>query len=165
MTKTIAGIVALFCVIGCDSQPGPPDLSSTAKAHLADYCTKRKACSVEVNVPEGATCPTSTCLANLAEESALLEYFDCQDAKQCSAFFNDDNCVVSAGTFDAEREAFFARCNARAIACPLEDVNAYCVVGYPLFRKQWMHAVDACLGKACADLVPCLQAVGIMDCW
>jgi hypothetical protein len=164
------GCLALVVWAGaCSSSTAPnstpTDLSSTGKSRLADYCTKRQTCAVAQNIPaELAKCPTSMCLAGLTEEAALLQYFDCQIAKQCSAFFSDDDCIVAAGTSDAERDAFLARCVAKSDECA-DDFGDACGIGLPIFRKELMRAVDACLDRACADVQPCVDALPIMDCW
>ena len=73
-------------------------------------------------------CPTSMCLASEAVEGPLLEYFDCQIAKQCSAFFNDDDCAASAGTPDAEQTQFVSRCTAKNTECG-GDFSEFCAGG------------------------------------
>jgi non-ribosomal peptide synthetase component F len=160
-----AAVAAIFAY-GCGSpstSSTPTDLSATAKARLGDYCTKRTTCATEENL-SGIVCPTSACLASLTEESALLDYFDCQIAKQCSAFFNDDDCVVSAGTSDAERDAWRTQCAAKFTSCGgAPDLCA--ALASPLVRKQWMHAADSCIQGACADLENCIAALPIPDCW
>ena len=100
-------------------------------------------------------------MAQVAEEGPLLEFIDCQNAMTCGA--NDDACVASAGTTDAEREAFTARCQAALAAIPSSSTcyvdPALCtIVAYPLIRKQYLRAVDACLTIACPDLQTCIQA-------
>ena len=55
-------------------------------------------------------------MAGVAEEGPLIEFVDCQMAKACDA--NDDDCVAGAGTTDAEREAFTARCVAALSMSP-----------------------------------------------
>jgi hypothetical protein len=139
------------------------DLSSTAKARLADYCTKRDACAAEQNFPVSA-CPTSMCLARQLEEAPLIEFFDCQIAKQCSSFFNDDDCAVAAGTSDAERDAFIARCLAKTTECG-DDFGDVCAFGLPSVRKELMRAADACVTRACADVQACVEALPVEDCW
>ena len=141
----------------------PSDLSPTGKARLADYCGKRMSCSVDQGITVGA-CPTSMCLSRMFEEAPLLQFFDCQIAKQCTAFFNDDDCAAAAGTSDAERDAFVNRCGAKMTECATDFGDA-CVVGLPIVRKEFMHAVDACLGKPCADVQTCIDAIPIEDCW
>jgi hypothetical protein len=145
--------------------PGwPSDLSATGKSRLADYCAKRQACQVETGVTVGA-CPTSMCLGSEAAEGPLLEYFDCQIAKQCSSFFNDDDCAASAGTPDAEQTQFLSRCTARNTECS-GDFASICQIGaMPLLLKKYMHAFDACLGKACGEIDACLSAASPTDCW
>src|SRR6187551_2964757 len=82
----------------------PSDLSPAAKAKWDGYCAARNVCQPSV------MCPPSTCMAGFAEEGPLIEFVDCQNAKTCGA--NDDDCVASAGTTDAERQAFIPRCEA-----------------------------------------------------
>ena len=160
----VAAIFACGCSSPSTSSNTPTDLSATAKARLGDYCTKRTTCATEESLT-GIVCPTSACLASLTEESALLGYFDCQIAKQCSAFFNDDDCVVSAGTSDAERDAWRTQCAAKFTSCGgAPDLCA--ALASPLVRKQWMHAADGCIqAAACADLENCIAALPIPDCW
>ena len=141
----------------------PTDLSSTGKARLADYCTKRSTCAVEQNVTVSA-CPTSMCLAPVSEEPALVEFFDCQIAKACSAFFSDDDCAAAAGTLDAEREAFVGRCLAKTTECA-DDFGDACAVALPIVRKEWMRMVDACLARPCAEVGACVAAIPLVDCW
>jgi hypothetical protein len=100
-------------------------------------------------------------MARVAEEAALIEFVDCQNAKACGA--NDDECAASAGTTDAEREAFRPRCEAALGAVPptptcYVDPSLCTIVAYPLVRKQFMRAVDACLTVPCPDLVACIDA-------
>jgi len=110
-------------------------------------------------------------LARAVEEGPLIEFVDCQMAKACDA--NDDDCVASAGTTDAEREAFTARCLAAVSMSPPQEClsgwpePAMCaIVAYPIVRKEIMRAVDACLTLPCADLIACVEAaVEPLDCW
>jgi hypothetical protein len=109
---------------------------------------------------QGSTCPSSACVAGYAEEGPLAEFLDCQNAKACGV--NDDECYASAGTTDAERQAFTARCEAALNALPPSptcylDPVLCTIVAYPLIRKQYMHAVDACLTLACPDLLTCID--------
>jgi len=164
--KVVVVIVAVGAgACGPSTSPGwPSDLSPTAKSRLADYCAQRDTCQVELAVTVGP-CPTSMCLASETTEAPLLEYFDCQIAKQCSAFFNDDDCAAAAGTPDAEQTQFVSRCTARNSECT-GDFDAFCAVaGMALLRKDYLHAFDACLGKACADIDACLAAAAPSDCW
>ncbi len=84
------------------------------------------------------------------QRAALLEFFDCQLAKECSTFFNDDACAAAAGTPDAEPVAF-------AEVCPLAAM--------PLLRKDLMREFDACLDRACADVQTCWDGVQMQICW
>ena len=129
----------------------------------ATTAPKRTTCATEENLT-GIVCPTSACLASVTEEPALLDYFDCQIAKQCSLFFNDDDCVLSAGTPDAERDAWRTQCAARFTECGVAS-DLCGVFAAPLLRKQWMHAADPCLKGACADLETCIAALPVPDCW
>jgi hypothetical protein len=168
ISRVLGPLAAVAILVSaCGSSNGAPsDLSPTAKARLADYCAKRQTCQTELAMSP-TPCPTSTCLASTTVEGPLLEYFDCQNAKQCSAFFNDDDCAASAGTSDPERDAFRTRCTARMTACNGDaDFAAFCAIGsMPLLRSEWMHAIDACLGEACDDIYTCVNAVPIPDCW
>jgi hypothetical protein len=163
------GVIVVVVWAGACGSPSasnnaPTDLSPTAKSRLADYCTKRQSCAAELSMPD-VMCPTSMCLASETVEGPLLEYFDCQIAKQCSAFFNDDDCAASAGTPDAEQTQFVARCAAKNTECS-GDFGGFCGVGgMPLIRKDWLHMFDACIGMACADIDACLSNVLLMDCW
>jgi hypothetical protein len=152
----------------CSSDNGTPsDLSPAAKAKWDDYCASRKACLPDSN------CPPSACVATTAEEGPLLEFVECQNAKACGA--NDDDCFSSAGTTDAERQAFITRCQAAVMSYramqPPPPVECFpdpelCGVAAPVFRKQFMHAVDACLTLSCAELQPCLDAaLAPLNCW
>jgi hypothetical protein len=164
--KVVAVIVAVGAgACGPSTSPGwPSDLSPAAKARLDDYCAKRTGCQTELGMSVGP-CPTSMCLAAGTSEAPLLEYFDCQIAKQCSAFFNDDDCAAAAGTPDAEQTQFVSRCTARSAECS-GDFEAFCAIGgMPIVRKDHLRAFDACLGKACADIDACLAAAAPMDCW
>jgi hypothetical protein len=162
-------VVSVIAWAGACSSPSgstgaPSDLSPTAKSRLADYCAKRDACQTETGI-SSAPCPTSMCLASQTVEGPLLEYFDCQIAKQCSAFFNDDDCAASAGTPDAEQTQFVSRCIAKNTECS-GDFDSFCGVGgMPIIRKDWLHMFDACISKACADIDACLNAVLVADCW
>ena len=146
----------------------PSDLSPAAKAKWDEYCAARVAC-----LP-ASMCPPSTCMAGIAESGPLIEFVDCQNAKACGA--NDDDCVTSAGTTDAEREAFIPRCEAALTAYQMmqQPVPPVCyvdtpicaIVAAPLIRKEIMHAVDACLTVPCEDLQPCLDAaLAPLECW
>ena len=106
MVKAI--IVAVVAAIGagaCSSNGGPTDLSSTAKARLADYCAKRDACQAELGLTGVNPCPTSMCLASEAEETALLEFFDCQLAKQCSMLVAGPGTSVCSACASARRSS------------------------------------------------------------
>jgi hypothetical protein len=163
-TVVAAVAVASLALASCDSSKGtgaPSDLSPAAKAKWDDYCAARLAC-----LPD-STCPPSTCLAGFAEDGPLIEFVDCQNAKACGA--NDDDCVESPGTRDAEREAFIPRCEAAVRSfqpvCYLEP--ALCaIVAAPLLRKEFMHAVDGCLTLPCGQATPCIEAaLAPLDCW
>jgi len=167
--RKVGVVVAAFWVSGCPitttspTYTTPSDLSPTGRARLADYCAKRTMCSVDQSVAIGA-CPTSMCLSHVYEEAPLLQFLDCQIAKQCTAFFNDDDCFLLAGTSDAERDAFTARCAAKSTECT-DDFGDACAIGAPIVRKEFMHAVDACLTRACAEVQACIDAIAIEDCW
>jgi hypothetical protein len=167
LPKLAVFFVAVFAA-ACDSPSGsndaPSDLSPTAKSRLADYCAKRQSCAVDQNLID-ITCPTSTCLASEMVEGPLLEYFDCQIAKQCSAFFNDDDCAASAGTPDAEQTQFVSDCTAKNTECSGDFSEVCPVAGAPLLRKEWLQKFEACIGMACADIDACLNAVQLVDCW
>ena len=151
----IVAVVAAIGVGACSSNGGPTDLSESTKARLADYCAKRDACQAELGLTGVNPCPTSMCLASEAEETALLEFFDCQLAKQCSMFFSDDDCVAAAGTSDTERDAFLARCTAKASECGTNFGEACPIIGMPVIRKQLLREFDACLGLSCTDVQAC----------
>ena len=154
----LGSVVVALAVASCGGSNGsgtPSDLSSATKAKWDAYCADRLACLPSAN------CPPSTCVAMVAEEEPLIEFIDCQNAKTCGA--NDDECVASAGTTDAEREAFTARCEAALAAVPSSatcyvDPVLCTIVAYPLIRRQYMHAVDACLTVPCPDLQTCVEA-------
>jgi hypothetical protein len=166
-----AAVVAALGLASCGGGNGtgpPSDLSPAAKAKWDGYCASRIACLADSN------CPPSTCMAGIAEEGPLIEFVDCQNAKACGA--NDDDCVASAGTTDAERQAFITRCEAAVMSYQMmpQTVPDQCypetalcsIVAAPLLRKQFMHAVDACLTLSCAQLQPCLDAaLAPLDCW
>jgi hypothetical protein len=171
LARAAPAFAAAFALASCggsNDNGAPSDLSPAAKAKWDDYCASRIACLPDAN------CPPSTCIARIAEEGPLIEFVDCQNAKACGA--NDDDCVASAGTTDAEREAFITRCEAAVMSyqmmpqalpdeCYPETVLCS-IVGQPLVRKQFMHAVDACLTVSCAELQPCLDAaLAPLDCW
>jgi hypothetical protein len=168
--RKVGLVVAVFWVTGCPikttspTYTTPSDLSPAGRVRLATYCDKRTMCSVDQGVTIGA-CPTSMCLSRVYEEAPLLQFLDCQIAKQCSAFFNDDDCFLLAGTSDAERDAFTARCAAKSTECT-DDFGDACAIGAPIVRKEFMRAVDACLSRAtCADVKTCISAIAIEDCW
>ena len=167
MKAIIVAVVAAIGAGACSSNGGSSsDLSSTAKARLADYCAKRDACQAELGLTGVNPCPTSMCLASEAEETALLEFFDCQLAKECSAFFNDDACAAAAGTPDAERDTFFAHCTAKANECaPVAFAEVCPLAAMPLLRKDLMREFDACLDRACADVQTCWDGVQMQICW
>ena len=164
------GVVALLALASCSSSgtSTPSDLSPAAKAKWNEYCAFRYNAACQ----SGLQCPTTACMARAVEEGPLIEFVDCQMAKACDA--NDDACVASAGTTDAERDAFTARCVAALSMTPSsQDCTigwpepAMCtIVAYPIIRKEHMRAVDACLTLPCADLIACVQAaVEPLDCW
>jgi hypothetical protein len=104
-------------------------------------------------------------MARIAEEGPLIEFVDCQNAKACGA--NDDACYAEAGTTDAEREDFTARCLARlsapgstSLECAMQVPEpALCsIVAYPIIRKAFMRAADACLAGPCESWEACLDA-------
>ncbi len=153
-------VVGPLPLAGCSSSTGigqPTDLSPAVKTQWDAYCAAREACL------SGVMCATSACMAQVAEEGPLVEFLDCQNAKACGA--NDDDCFASAGTTDAEREAFIPRCEAALAAIPPSPPSCYVdpvlctIVAQPVIRKQHMHAVDACLtaASACADLQTCMD--------
>jgi hypothetical protein len=142
----------------------PTDLSSSGKTVLAGYCDHRDTCAIVQSITVSA-CPASMCLAAFAEEPALLEFFDCQLRKDCSAFFKDEDCIASAGTSDGERDAFIARCLAKSGECGGDDFGDACGFGAPIVRKEWMRMVDACLARPCADVRACVEAIPLVDCW
>ena len=168
--RKVGLVVAAFWFTGCpiktssiSTSTTPSDLSPTGRARLADYCEKRTMCGEAQAFIIGA-CPTSTCLSRVFEEAPLLQFFDCQIAKQCSAFFSDDDCFVAAGTSDAEREAFATHCAAKSTECA-DDFGDACAFGMPVVRKEFMRAVDNCLTHACADVQACVDAIPVEDCW
>jgi hypothetical protein len=155
----VFAIVALSAVAGCGSKGSgsgtPSDLSPAAKAKWDEYCAFSASC-------QSTPCSPSTCMAAIAEQGPLIEFVDCQIPKGCGA--NDDDCVAEAGTTDAEREAFVPRCEAVLSAgqappgCYVETVLCT-IVAYPMIRKQYMRAVDACLALAtCGDRKACIDA-------
>jgi len=158
-------VIVMAWAGACSSPSGPPaDLSATGKARVAEYCAKRQSCAAELNMPD-VTCPTSACLAGEVYEAPLLQFFDCQTPKQCSAFFSDDACFAAAGTPDAEQTAFVSRCIAKNTECS-GDFAEFCGVGgMAIIRKEWLHKFDACIGMACADIDACLAAIELNDCW
>jgi hypothetical protein len=161
-------LVAAAVWAGACSSPSdsPTELSPAAKSRLADYCAKRDTCKAELGLTDVKPCPTSMCLAGEAEEPALLEFFDCQLAKECSAFFSDDACVAAAGTMDAERDTFLARCTAKASECGTVDFGEACpIVAMPIIRKGLMREFDACLARACSDVQACWNGVETQVCW
>jgi hypothetical protein len=99
------------------------------------------------------------CLARLVEQAALIDYLDCLIAKPCGHFESDDECVQAAGTSDAERDEFIARCTAQLATCG--QSAGICDVGLPLVRKEWMRAYDDCLDLPCAELDSCIDRVGL----
>jgi hypothetical protein len=167
LSAAVLGVAAFSAFASCGSGSGsadPSDLSPTAKAKWDEYCAFEAACQ------PASPCPSSACMALIAEEEPLIEFVDCQSAKACGA--NDDDCVASAGTTDAERDAFTPRCVAALSAgqappdCYVE--SALCtIVAYPLIRKRYMRAVDACLSLAsCADRKACIdKAIAPLNCF
>jgi hypothetical protein len=160
--RPVFPVVAVLALASCSSSntSTPSDLSPAAKAKWNEYCAYRynAACVSSLQ------CPTTTCIARASEEGPLIEFVDCQIAKACDA--NDDDCVAAAGTTDAEREAFTARCMAAlSVSPPTQEcaINwpepVLCtIVAYPLFRKEHMRAVDACLTLPCDALKTCVAA-------
>ena len=167
----LSSLVVLLASASCSSSSTtttPSDLSPAAKAKWNEYCAYRYNASCLDNLE----CPPTTCLASVAEEGPLLEFVDCQLAKACDA--NDDDCIAGAGTTDAERDAFTARCVAALStspptqACALEwpDPIICAIIAAPLIRKEHMRAVDACLMLPCEDLNACVAAaVEPLNCW
>jgi hypothetical protein len=151
-------LAALLASASCSS--GSSDLSPAAKSKWDEYCAYRYNASCLADVP----CAPSTCMARVAEEGPLIEFVDCQLAKACDA--NDDDCVAGAGTTDAEREAFTARCVAALSVSPPTQECALdwpepvmcTIIAYPLIRKEHMRAVDACLTLPCEQLKACVAA-------
>jgi hypothetical protein len=174
VSATGGALLALAALAGCssgkDSGGGggtggsstPSDLSPAAKAKWSTYCAQRAAYMAECS-PNAALCPTSTCLAAVWEDAPVIEYFDCQLAKSCASFFGDDDCIAAAGTSDAERDDFIARCTAKLSNCGLQ--TDYCAAGLPIVRKLLMHAVDACLTNQCTQIQGCFDALALPDCW
>jgi len=160
-------VVVLVASARCGGGGDAPhsDLSPAAAAKWNAYCDYRAAC--QLTTP----CPTTACLAGAAEEGPLMEFVDCQLAQTCDV--NDDECIAAAGTTDAEREAFTARCVAVLSAPPPEQCALtwpepiLCtIVAYPIVRKQHMRAVDACLTLPCEQLKACVDAaVEPLNCW
>jgi hypothetical protein len=117
----------------------PSHLSPQAKATLRQFCDAAEACG---RIDSYCTSSTiSMCLARLADQAALIDYFDCRIAKPCAEFGMDDECVQGAGTSDAERDEFIARC------------------------KEWMRAYRDCLDLSCAELESCFDSVGLDVAW
>jgi hypothetical protein len=152
--------LALLALVGCGSGGGtatttPADLSPAAKAKWDEYCAHGAACL------SPAGCPSSTCMARVAEEGTLTKFADCQVAKPCDS--SEDECAAGAGTTtDAERTDFTARCLARftapeSVAC-FGDPSICTRVVDPLIRSEFMHAVDACLTVRCEDRLACVDA-------
>lgn len=162
-------LLALLPSASCDSSGSttPSDLSPAAKAKWNDYCAFRYNASCQ----SGFECPTTACMAGVVEEGPLIEFVDCQMAKECTA--NDDACVAEAGTTDAERDAFTARCVAALSVSPpagcsqgFPDPVICAIIAAPIVRKEHMRAVDACLTLPCADLITCVEAaIEPLDCW
>ena len=161
----VAAVFVPLALASCSSGNGtttPSDLSPALKAKWDGYCAYRTSCQVPI------PCATSACMASITEEGPLGEFVDCQMAKACDA--NDDACVAAAGTTDAEREAFTARCQqvlstGSSPACQLET-SICTIVAYPLVRKQYMRAVDACLTVTCEQRAACIDAaIAPLDCF
>jgi hypothetical protein len=155
MSRVTLVVVAL-AVVSCSSSGSSSGLSPAAKAKWSAYCDYRTACG------KTTACPSIACMVAVAESAPLIEFVDCQTAKTCD--MNDDACTASAGTTDAERQDFTARCeaainsNPTTQTCYIEPVLCT-IVAYPLFRKEIMRAVDACLPIAtCEDRMPCIEA-------
>ena len=150
---SIAVVVAF--ALSCGSGGGS-GLSAAARAKWNDYCAFRASCG-------DTPCAPVECVARSAESEALIELVDCQTAKTCGA--SDDECVASAGTTDAERQDFIPRCEAALDVVPASPAcyldSSLCTnVVRPLFRKEIMRAVDACLPIAvCEDRIRCIEAV------
>jgi hypothetical protein len=134
---------------------GSSNLTPEAKAKWNDYCAFRASCTA-------TPCQPLACVEKWAESGPLIEFVDCQTAKVCGE--NDDECTATAGTSDAERDAFVPRCKAALAALPPSPPTCYfddvlCeIVAYPLIRKQFMRAVDACLKLAtCPEVSSCID--------
>ena len=147
-------VVAAFA-LSCGSGGGS-GLSAAARAKWNDYCVYEAACG-------DTSCLPVECVARYAEGGPLIEFVDCQTAKMCD--ISDDECTASAGTTDAERQDFIARCEAALNPLPTTpcyiDPTLCTIVAYPLIRKEIMRAVDACLPiTVCEDRLRCIQAAG-----
>jgi hypothetical protein len=168
MRNLVAVLVAMLWAGSCSKSlsdgGGASDLSPAAKARLADYCGKRDVCQAELGLTDVDACPTSMCLASMTEERPLLEFFDCQLARPCSSFFNDDECFAASGAPNAERDAFLARCTARGV-CGAKIAEACPIVAMPIVDVGWLRMFDACLALPCPDLEVCWDAVNAMACW
>lgn len=144
--------VALLALVSCGG--GSSDPSAAARAKWNDYCAFRAACG-------SAPCNPFACTTAYAENGPLIEFVDCQTAKACGE--NDDACTAAAGTTDAERQDFTTRCEAAVNAnptsptCYIEPVLCR-IIAYPLYKKQFMRAVDACLPLACEERLACIDA-------
>jgi hypothetical protein len=162
----LLSLVALLASARCGGDtPAPSDLSPAAAAKWNEFCAHEATCDPTF------VCPTTTCIARGTEQGPLIEFVDCQLAKACGA--NYDGCVTNAGTTDAEREAFTARCRAKlnimqSMQCALQslDPTLCTLVAYPLFRKEFMRAVDACLAGPCENWNACIDAATEpLGCW
>jgi hypothetical protein len=164
LLSLVASLVSASCGGNGGDTPAPSDLSPAAKAKWNEYCAHEATCDPTF------VCPTTACIARGAEQGPLIEFVDCQLAKACGA--NDDECVASAGTTDAEREDFTMRCLAKLSATPSQQCGEYLdpifctIVAYPLIRKEFMRAADACLAGPCADWNACIDAATEpLGCW
>ena len=153
---TSVAVVVALAVVSCSSGGSSSGLSPAARAKWAEYCDYRNACG------KTTPCTPIECVAGYAESGPLIEFVDCMKAQTCD--MNDDACTASAGTTDAERQAFTARCEAMINAnnestptCYFEPV--FCtIVAYPLIQKKILRAVDACLPIAsCTDRMACIE--------
>ena len=163
LAASALAVVAFAALASCNTATlDPVDLSPAAKAKWDAYCAYRTTCQRET------PCSSSMCMALVAEEGPLIEFVDCQSAKTCDV--NDDECVASAGTTDAERDAFIPRCVAALSAdpptsCYVEDVVCE-IVAYPLIRIRYLRGVDACLSLAGCDRKACIdEATAPLNCF
>jgi len=151
--RPLSIVAAAVLAFASCSSGGGSDLTPAAKAKWNDYCAFRASCTA-------TPCAPLECVQQWAESGPLIEFVDCQTAKVCGA--NDDDCTAMAGTSDAERDAFVPRCKAALTALPPSPTcyfdEVLCeIVAYPLIRKQFMRAVDACLKLTCPEISTCID--------